>query len=163
MNEHGTSLFYFKMYFPLRSVTLRENFSRDLGIKEPFWEASVEVSDFENTPSKEKICRLKKTLANIILKLWSQRKYLHFILHTSCLHFIGVDYYPALIMIWCDMFTSISLLTVRVGSILHGFCTAHVRCQSAYHRNDYKYYFYEIHTSISTFLGNRFSVKRKKN
>ena len=35
-------------------------------------------------------------------------------------------------------------------------------CQSAYHRNDYKYYFYEIHTSISTFLGNRFSVKRKK-
>ena len=74
MNEHGTSIFYFKMYFPLRSVTLRENFSRDLGIKEPFWEAFVEVSDFENTPSKENICRLKKTLANIILKLWSPKK-----------------------------------------------------------------------------------------
>ena len=69
MNERGISLFYFKMYFPLRSATFRENFSRDRGIKEPFREASVEASDFENTPSKEKICRLKKTLANIILKL----------------------------------------------------------------------------------------------
>ena len=69
MNEHGTSLFYFKMYFPLRSATLRENFSRDRGIKEPFREAFVEASDFESTPGKEKICRLKKTLANIILKL----------------------------------------------------------------------------------------------
>ena len=39
MNEHGTSLFYFKMYFPLRSATFRENFSRDRGIKEPFREA----------------------------------------------------------------------------------------------------------------------------
>ena len=38
----------------------------------------------------------------------------------------------------------------------------HIRCQSAYHRNDYKYYFYEIHISVSTSLGNRFSVKRKK-
>ena len=37
----------------------------------------------------------------------------------------------------------------------------HIRCQSAYHRNDYKYYFYEIHTSVSTFLSNRFSVKRE--
>ena len=55
MNEHGTSLFYFKMNFPLRSATFRENFSRDRGIKEPFREASVEASDFESTPSKEKI------------------------------------------------------------------------------------------------------------
>ena len=105
-------------------------------------------------------------LAYVIrVKLWKLKKLIKSSLwwNISCLHFTGVVYYPALIMIWCDMFTSISLLTVRVGSILHGFCTAHVRCQSAYHRNDYKYYFYEIHTSISTFLGNRFSVKRKKN
>ena len=68
MDEHGTSIFYFKMYFPLRSVTLRENFSRDLGIKEPFWEAFVEVSDFENTPSKENICRLKKNLSKYHIK-----------------------------------------------------------------------------------------------
>ena len=37
IKEHGTSIFYFKLYFPLRSVTLRENFSRDRGIEEPFW------------------------------------------------------------------------------------------------------------------------------
>ena len=74
IKEHGTSLFRFKLYFPLRSATLRENFSRDRGIKEPFREASIEVSDFENTPSKEKISRLKKTLANIILKLWFPKK-----------------------------------------------------------------------------------------
>ena len=95
----GPPFFYFKMYFPLRSATLRENFSRDRGIKEPFREASVEASDFESTPSKEKICRLKKTLANIILNFDPQRKYLHDVMHTSCLHFSGVDYYPALIMI----------------------------------------------------------------
>ena len=34
---------------------LRENFSRDRGIKEPFWEPkpSMETSVFENAPSKE--------------------------------------------------------------------------------------------------------------
>ena len=39
---------------------MRENFSRDRGIKEPFWEPSMEASDFENAPSKEDICRLNK-------------------------------------------------------------------------------------------------------
>ena len=61
----GPPFFYFKMYSPLRSV---ENFSRDRGIKEPFREASVEVSDFESTPSKEKICRLKKNLSKYYIK-----------------------------------------------------------------------------------------------
>ena len=37
----------------------------------------------------------------------------------------------------------------------------HIRCQSAYYRNDYKYYFYEIHTSVSTSLGNIFCKKKK--
>ena len=39
---------------------LRENFSQNRGIKEPFWEPSMEVSDFENAPSKEKMRRLNK-------------------------------------------------------------------------------------------------------
>ena len=39
---------------------MRENFIRDRGIKEPFWEPSMEASDFENAPSKEDICRLNK-------------------------------------------------------------------------------------------------------
>ena len=60
IKEHGTSLFNFKLYFPSRSATLRENFSRDCGIEEPFLEASLEASDFENAPSKENIFRLKK-------------------------------------------------------------------------------------------------------
>ena len=68
IKEHGTSLFRFKLYFPLRSATLRENFSRDRGIKEPFREASIEVTDFENTPSKEKISRLKKNLGKYHIK-----------------------------------------------------------------------------------------------
>ena len=38
----------------------RENFSRDRGIKEPFWEPFMEASDFENAPSKVEICRLNK-------------------------------------------------------------------------------------------------------
>ena len=86
MNEHGTSLFYFKMYSPLRSVTLRENFSRDRGIKEPFREASVEVSDFESTPSKEKICRLKKNLSKYYIKTLIPRE------NTFTMLFIQVAY-----------------------------------------------------------------------
>ena len=40
---------------------MREHFfSRDRGIKEPFWEPFLEASDFENAPSKEDICRLNK-------------------------------------------------------------------------------------------------------
>ena len=68
IKEHGTSLFCFKLYFPLRSATLRETFSRDREIKEPFWEAFVEASDFENTLSKEKICKLKKNLSKYHIK-----------------------------------------------------------------------------------------------
>ena len=68
IKEHGTSLFCFKLYFPLRSATLRETFSRDREIKEPFWEAFVEASDFENTLCKEKICKLKKNLSKYRIK-----------------------------------------------------------------------------------------------
>ena len=51
---------------------------------------------------------------------------MHKVIHSSCLHFTEVDYYPALIviMIWCDMLTSRLLSTIRVSSIFHGFCTA---------------------------------------
>ena len=49
---------------------------------------------------------------------------MHKVILTSCFHFTGVDYYPALIMISCDMFTSISLSILRVSGILHGFCRA---------------------------------------
>ena len=66
-------------------------------------------------------------LAYVIrVKLWKLQKLIKSSLwwNISCLHFTGVVYYPALIMIWCDMFTSISLLTGRVISILHGFCVA---------------------------------------
>ena len=59
--------------------------------------------------------KLSKLQKLIISSLWW---------NISCLHFIGVVYYPALIMIWCDMFTSILLLTGRASSILHGFCVA---------------------------------------
>ena len=40
---------------PLSTVGIsgmREYLSRDRGIKEPFWEPSMEASDFENAPSK---------------------------------------------------------------------------------------------------------------
>ena len=32
---------------------LRENFGRDRGIKEPFWEPSMKALDFENAPSNQ--------------------------------------------------------------------------------------------------------------
>ena len=51
----GGSKFARKPVLTVGISGLRENFSRDRGIKEPFWEPkpSMEASVFENAPSKE--------------------------------------------------------------------------------------------------------------